>query len=148
MSCVLFFFSSRRRHTICALVTGVQTWLFRSAERGDLAAALVAAEAEVGGDQTQAEGRQAGIGCHHLARLTSADGDVMHLLFLQGKAAGENLSIVAVLAGDRPGVVAVCADLGSQGGVAARSEERRGGKGGVRTLRTRGVSKTQKKNKL
>src|SRR3546814_2949679 len=23
--CVLFFFSSRRRHTICALVTGVQT---------------------------------------------------------------------------------------------------------------------------
>src|SRR3546814_20885538 len=63
------------------------------AERGDLAAALVAAEAEVGGDQTQAEGRQAGIGCHHLARLTSAAGDVMHLLFLQGKAAGENLSI-------------------------------------------------------
>src|SRR3546814_9062195 len=34
------------------------------AERGDLAAALVAAEAEVGGDQTQAEGRQAGIGGH------------------------------------------------------------------------------------
>src|SRR3546814_1061122 len=26
----LFFFSSRRRHTRCALVTGVQTWLFRS----------------------------------------------------------------------------------------------------------------------
>src|SRR3546814_1112631 len=25
-----FFFSSRRRHTRCALVTGVQTWLFRS----------------------------------------------------------------------------------------------------------------------
>src|SRR3546814_12034053 len=28
--CVFFFFSSRRRHTRCALVTGVQTWLFRS----------------------------------------------------------------------------------------------------------------------
>src|SRR3546814_5642150 len=28
--CVLFFFSSRRRHTRCALVTGVQTVLFRS----------------------------------------------------------------------------------------------------------------------
>src|SRR3546814_9316165 len=26
----MFFFSSRRRHTRCALVTGVQTWLFRS----------------------------------------------------------------------------------------------------------------------
>src|SRR3546814_8716988 len=25
MLCILFFFSSRRRHTICALVTGVQT---------------------------------------------------------------------------------------------------------------------------
>src|SRR3546814_9883257 len=25
VSCVIFFFSSRRRHTICALVTGVQT---------------------------------------------------------------------------------------------------------------------------
>src|SRR3546814_5078806 len=30
----LFFFSSRRRHTRCALVTGVQTWLFRSGIRG------------------------------------------------------------------------------------------------------------------
>src|SRR3546814_2173445 len=28
--CIRFFFSSRRRHTRCALVTGVQTWLFRS----------------------------------------------------------------------------------------------------------------------
>src|SRR3546814_6603970 len=31
-----FFFSSRRRHTRCALVTGVQTWLFRSL-RSDIA---------------------------------------------------------------------------------------------------------------
>src|SRR3546814_3707144 len=29
----LFFVSSRRRHTRCALVTGVQTWLFRSPDR-------------------------------------------------------------------------------------------------------------------
>src|SRR3546814_8909986 len=29
-----FFFSVRRRHTRCALVTGVQTWLFRSPEIG------------------------------------------------------------------------------------------------------------------
>src|SRR3546814_630676 len=29
--CCVVFFSSRRRHTRCALVTGVQTWLFRSA---------------------------------------------------------------------------------------------------------------------
>src|SRR3546814_3609391 len=30
----VFFFSSRRRHTRCALVTGVQTWLFRSPAQG------------------------------------------------------------------------------------------------------------------
>src|SRR3546814_2519835 len=30
MSSFFFFFSSRRRHTRCALVTGVQTVLFRS----------------------------------------------------------------------------------------------------------------------
>src|SRR3546814_19657379 len=30
---VPFFFSSRRRHTICVLVTGVQTVLFRSSSR-------------------------------------------------------------------------------------------------------------------
>src|SRR3546814_4299091 len=32
LCCCFFFFSSRRRHTRCALVTGVQTVLFRSAE--------------------------------------------------------------------------------------------------------------------
>src|SRR3546814_12720263 len=54
-----FFFSSRRRHTRCALVTGVQTWLFRShafgwdAEeaveqaRGQLAALIGASPREV-----------------------------------------------------------------------------------------------------
>src|SRR3546814_6278087 len=31
--CVLFFFSSRRRHTICALVTGVQTCALPISER-------------------------------------------------------------------------------------------------------------------
>src|SRR3546814_2635057 len=31
----VFFFSSRRRHTRCALVTGVQTVLFRSDLEGD-----------------------------------------------------------------------------------------------------------------
>src|SRR3546814_4579045 len=30
MCVCMFFFTSRRRHTRCALVTGVQTWLFRS----------------------------------------------------------------------------------------------------------------------
>src|SRR3546814_18922506 len=44
-----FFFSSRRRHTRCALVTGVQTLLFRAAvaDRSDHAAPL---GAEVHGD--------------------------------------------------------------------------------------------------
>src|SRR3546814_11728381 len=50
------------------------------AERGDLAAALVAAEADEGGDQTQAEGRQEGVRCHHLARSTSASGEFLSLL--------------------------------------------------------------------
>src|SRR3546814_16744785 len=30
IGCICFFFSSRRRHTRCALVTGVQSVLFRS----------------------------------------------------------------------------------------------------------------------
>src|SRR3546814_9251853 len=46
---LFFFFSSRRRHTRCALVTGVQTWLFRSYDRlSDLDAALNAGN-EIGG---------------------------------------------------------------------------------------------------
>src|SRR3546814_14034631 len=34
---VLFFFSSRRRHTICALVTGVQTWCSSDLSTGSIA---------------------------------------------------------------------------------------------------------------
>src|SRR3546814_16435443 len=37
MACAWFFFSSRRRHTRCALVTGVQTWalpIFAALRRG------------------------------------------------------------------------------------------------------------------
>src|SRR3546814_4907793 len=41
-----FFFSSRRRHTRCALVTGVQTCVFRSTWAGGEVAALKAALAE------------------------------------------------------------------------------------------------------
>src|SRR3546814_4119211 len=43
MSCVFFFFSSRRRHTRCALVTGVQTCalpIWSSVERDLLDAAV------------------------------------------------------------------------------------------------------------
>src|SRR3546814_7281981 len=39
---LLFFFSSRRRHTICALVTGVQTCALPIFELVDLNAALFA----------------------------------------------------------------------------------------------------------
>src|SRR3546814_13112181 len=38
---VVFFFSSRRRHTRCALVTGVQTVLFRSSVQTDQLACVV-----------------------------------------------------------------------------------------------------------
>src|SRR3546814_7987245 len=45
--CVLFFFSSRRRHTSCALVTGVQTCalpIFADAPAGDARAILITGE--------------------------------------------------------------------------------------------------------
>src|SRR3546814_9305688 len=74
--CHIFFFSSRRRHTICALVTGVQTCVFR-ASSGWLG---LVARRESGSPQTlsavlqsDAPGRTGGDGGRH-ARLLYADG--------------------------------------------------------------------------
>src|SRR3546814_7676289 len=41
MYLLLFLFSSRRRHTICALVTGVQSVLFRSCLRAGYTVILI-----------------------------------------------------------------------------------------------------------
>src|SRR3546814_17350880 len=40
--CVFFFFSSRRRHTICALVTGVQTCALPIYQRSDVHGVIIA----------------------------------------------------------------------------------------------------------
>src|SRR3546814_10348278 len=71
---VYVFFSSRRRHTRCALVTGVQTLLFRSPSA---AAALGKAE-EDAGDRNQKQGgdrhRQQGEAAPRPARARMAPG--------------------------------------------------------------------------
>src|SRR3546814_6829411 len=53
-----FFFSSRRRHTRCALVTGVQSVLFRSFDLEDVAGAEILDRDD--GSQRLARGRGAG----------------------------------------------------------------------------------------
>src|SRR3546814_6116367 len=60
-----FFFSSRRRHTSCALVTGVQTWLFRSVAPDQFVGGTVVAQLR------QARGGQFACGPlrQHLAQL-------------------------------------------------------------------------------
>src|SRR3546814_2441259 len=49
MLCVLFFFSSRRRHTSCALVTGVQTCALPICRGGKVADNAVAAMQQIEG---------------------------------------------------------------------------------------------------
>src|SRR3546814_12072110 len=60
-----FFFSSRRRHTSCALVTGVQTWLFRAVAPDQFVGGTVVAQLR------QARGGQFACGPlrQHLAQL-------------------------------------------------------------------------------
>src|SRR3546814_9896995 len=52
----LFFFSSRRRHTRCALVTGVQTCAL-PISRGEVAPGLVGAASAAGSSSLPCEGR-------------------------------------------------------------------------------------------
>src|SRR6184192_4851499 len=68
----LFFFSSRRRHTRCRLVTGVQTWLFRS--RAGLGPKPVSValgelvERQVGRQRRRSEERRVGKECQSTCR--------------------------------------------------------------------------------
>src|SRR3546814_4366168 len=69
------YFSSRRRHTRCALVTGVQTWLFRSAVEAGAQGALLA--------PTEILARQ------HLQSLTNlTDGLPIRIAILTGREKG------------------------------------------------------------
>src|SRR3546814_4929642 len=62
---VFFFFSSRRRHTRCALVTGVQTCALPISDKGSLMSANIAemesrrAAAKMGGGQRRIDAQHA-----------------------------------------------------------------------------------------
>src|SRR3546814_2546043 len=125
-----FFFSSRRRHTSCALVTGVQTCALPicPAAGGD-------AVEEAAGDEEVAELRRLAhdevavgrIGDRSVDELTHAHG-VHHRRHLP-RVARQRLKAVEVLRQELAGELA---------GNAARSEERRGGKECVSTCRSGG----------
>src|SRR3546814_5861474 len=104
-----FFFSSRRRHTRCALVTGVQRVLFRSA---------------VDQPQQALEGRM--VDGHRLEELADM---VDH--HLAGQAADGRLVLRQVAA------IKLHQHMPAEG-MYARSEERRVGKEWVSTFRSRG----------
>src|SRR3546814_2233237 len=84
------YFSSRRRHTRCALVTGVQTWLFRSAVEAGAQGALLA--------PTEILARQ------HLQSLTNlTDGLPIRIAILTGREKGRARD--AVLQGPAAGAI-------------------------------------------
>src|SRR3546814_5572596 len=116
-----YFFESRRRHTRCALVTGVQTF------------ALPICTARV---DWVVESRASGDDGRWTVRLRATD---RHGLVQRGQAQGDELLDAARIAGDR-----LLAALG--GDAIVRSEERRVGKECVSTCRYRWAPKYQKKN--
>src|SRR3546814_8812839 len=105
--CFCFFFSSRRRHTRCALVTGVQT----------CALPIFALEGEIGGDAV-------------------ADADPGNGQRGQPDQRQELAHAFEKTAGSRRGAVTIL-DFEPRRRKGARSEERRGGKAGVNTWRSR-----------
>src|SRR3546814_18653131 len=130
-----FFFSSRRRHTICALVTGVQTCALpifsRSLYRGQvIGAAASAARPKQGGFQPIpalecqewiGEGRIIPSKTRNLTRLTHA-----------GLIMASSFALQPLLAGPAPAQPAHLQ--------LARTAEHRVGKKGVRKSKTRGWS--------
>src|SRR3546814_20818708 len=150
--CVIcFFFSSRRLHTRCALVTGVQTCALPiltsyGISYSELGEALEDANLAVGANFFNRGGE---------AYLVRVDARV--------RSGDEIRNAVVATRGGVPITVGQIADVkvggdlrtgaGSLNGKEAvigtvlmlRSEERRGGKGGVSTVRTRGWRVNQKK---
>src|SRR3546814_10264359 len=106
----LFFFSSRRRHTSCALVTGVQTCAL------PISAEAAARKARAGGVQVSV----LGVGTPQGGPVPQADGGFLH------DAQGN------MLLARRDD-----AALGALAAAGGRSEARRVGKEGVSTCRSR-----------
>src|SRR3546814_17295090 len=123
----LFFFSSRRRHTRCALVTGVQTCALPISFAGD----RVAVEVVV-------QGAEVGVALHQ------PFGQLAHVQLQRGV-------VEVVLLGEQPPLalqrlaplVLEIAHVDRR----ARSEERRVGKECVRTCKSRWSTYHLKKNK-
>src|SRR3546814_13455019 len=129
-----FFFSSRRRHASCALVTGVQTCalpIFRLAGKvtavGENAMAAQLAGDIHGALEVQGEYTATGY------RYASAPADPSQLDADDLLAGGPALSIEGAVDG---GVILAVAPTAAD--TDDRSEERRGGKAGGRTGRYRG----------
>src|SRR3546814_2678953 len=78
--CLLFFFSSRRRHTRCALVTGVQTCALPICDTARFTATNVAPLFELG-EQTASPRRPARTWCAskcvRRAAIASASGELL-----------------------------------------------------------------------
>src|SRR3546814_16040774 len=122
---VIFFFSSRRRHTRCALVTGVQTcalpiWTGRSVKDE-----ITQAIATIGENMTLRR-----------ARVMTVDGGVV--VAYVHSALAEGLGKLGVLVGLKStGKREVLEQIGKQLAMHIRSEERRVGKECVSTFRSR-----------
>src|SRR3546814_8763146 len=113
---MFFFFSSRRRHTRCALVTGVQT----------CALPILGAAADAGGRDALPLCRLGDVAARRLAGAASE------------RPALSPQAAAAVLAdADRLAHLRRERALGPAGGAVVRSEERRVGKEVVRTCRSR-----------
>src|SRR3546814_3144592 len=109
---LVFFFTSRRRHTRCALVTGVQTCALPISGRHRLGCGRRLAAQELAGGGAEKAG--------------GADGGGGGILTQKGPPNRFG------------GPFCDLRDLRRKPGSSARSEERRVGKGGVSTCRSRG----------
>src|SRR3546814_17297380 len=133
----VFFFSSRRRHTRCALVTGVQTCAPSDLGSGDLAAGDRPIEAAPGAVRERDRELVFHRDCHGKSRNSGS-------CF---KAAG-TLEGLLDLSRQGPVKVGPALPAAPQQVKFAISEERRVGKEGVRQCRSAGAPENkQKKNK-
>src|SRR3546814_18446889 len=121
----MFFFSSRRRHTSCALVTGVQTCALPIYQRID------AVEVPLARHRVQAALQKIGflLGDHEAGALVQQLRDVFEVIHIHAADLITNLRTLGPL---------------SRSG---RSDERRGGEEWVRTCRSRGSRNNEQKNK-
>src|SRR3546814_2690070 len=111
---IFCFFSSRRRHTRCALVTGVQTCAL-----------------PICGRQTKEPALQGGRAMRDKQKTT------MNRRNFLGAVGGMSTAVAATAAGTFDSTEAQAYDPGEEGLKSRRSDERRVGKEGVSTGRSR-----------